>query len=166
MNYIRNNKVLLIIIAALLLVNIGLLYFKVWKKVDAHKSTSVRRPQGGISSLLEKEVGFSKEQLAQYDQLRNKHFESLKPYFDDVRIAKDSLYRLISREQVHDSVIELYAEQVSENQKAVELKMFNYLKTIAALCTPEQRPKYDSLVQRLVKHQPGGRKGGMKGKSK
>lgn len=166
MSYIKNNRILLLIIAVLLLTNIALLY-KVWNRDGHDRGPGGRGPQGFMASMLEKEVGFSKEQLTQYEELRTKHFVNMKPLFGEVRNAKDSLYRLMNQVQVADSVVNVYADRVSEKQKAVELKMFYYLKTVEALCTPEQRPKFDSVVQKLVKRQPGpGRRGAEKDKRK
>ncbi|TAL48418.1 MAG: periplasmic heavy metal sensor [Chitinophagaceae bacterium] len=168
MSYIRNNKTLLLIIAVLFLTNIALLYFKVWNR-DGHDKGSLGRggPQGFMAVMLEKEVGFNKEQIAQYEDLRTKHFESMKPLFDEVRNTKDSLYRLMNYTQVADSIVNVYANRVSEKQKAVELKMFYYLKAVEAICTPEQKPKFDSVVQKLVKRQTGqGRKSEGKDKNK
>jgi periplasmic protein CpxP/Spy len=157
MSYLRNNKILLFIIAVLLLTNVALLYFKVWNRDERGKGQGGNK--GMLTGVLEKEVGFSKEQLAQYEDIRTKHFESMKPYFDAVRNAKDSLYSLMKLEYVTDSLADAYAERVSERQKQVELKMFRYLKTVEALCTPEQRPKFDSVVKKMVKRPPQGRKG-------
>src|SRR5688572_28960778 len=112
MSYLRNNRILLLIIAALLIVNIGLLYYGFWYKGSRGHKKENRDPRTHVKMKLEKEVGFNKEQLDAYDNLRTKHFDSLKPMFEELRIAKDSFFNLLYRPQVSDTIISRYASTV------------------------------------------------------
>jgi Spy/CpxP family protein refolding chaperone len=152
MSYIKNNKVLLLIIAVLLLTNIGLLYFQVWKKhYPSHKSMKEQ-----VMMKLENDVGFSKQQLTKYDSMRTKHFESMKPMFDELNAAKDSFFGLMLQPQVTDSVIWQYSSRISEKQQAIDIKMLRYFWSIKEISTREQRPKMDSFLQNITKRMSGG----------
>lgn len=156
MSYIKNNRFLLLIIAALLIVNIGLLYYGFRdKRSQGHKKES-RDPRAYVKMKLEKEVGFSTEQLAAYDDLRTKHFDSLKPMFDELRIAKDNFFNLLYQPQVSDSVISASAAVICGKQEAIDLKMIRHFRNLRGLATEEQRPKMDSFLQNITKRMAGG----------
>src|SRR5262245_45540021 len=91
------NRNLLIIIDVLLLTNIAVLVYFLGQKKDAKEvAHAPDRDKGGIADMLQKEVGFTDEQTAQYQQLRAKQKETIRPMFDDMRKTKDSLFRLLS----------------------------------------------------------------------
>lgn len=152
MSYLKNYKVLLLIIVVLILTNVGLLYFYKWKKHGGtHKSMKEQ-----VMSKLEKEVGFSKQQLATYDSMRTKHFESMGPMFEELKVAKDSFFKLVLQPQVSDSLISLSSSQISLKQQAIDIKMVKYFRMTKEICTDEQLPKMDSFLQSITKRMYGG----------
>jgi Spy/CpxP family protein refolding chaperone len=103
-------------------------------------------------NALQKDVGFTAEQVAQYKQLNDDHWKRVKPMFEDMRKSKDSLFKLLSDESVNDSVINIKTEAIAQRQKAIDVQAFNNFKRIRALCSTQgQRVKYDSLIQRLMR---------------
>jgi len=147
------NKSLIFIIAVLLLTNIAVLGYFLWYKKphtdDGHKGSGSRPP--GIEYPLQNEVGFSEDQLVQYRQMRDDQMKAIKPMFDDMRKSKDSLFGMISNQNSNDSSVNSMAEVVAQKQKAIDLRMYNHFKRIRGLCTPDQLPKYDSLIQRMMR---------------
>jgi periplasmic protein CpxP/Spy len=152
MSYIRNNKVLLLIIAVLILTNIGLLYFYVWKKHNAPRKSMKEM----VMMRLEKEVGFNKQQLATYDSMRTKHFESMKPMFEELGAAKENFFKLVYQPDVSDSLINQMSIKISEKQQAIDTKMLKYFRMTKEICTDEQKPKMDSFLQGMTKRMSGG----------
>jgi periplasmic protein CpxP/Spy len=144
------NKPLIFIIITLLLTNIGVLGYFLWFKKTPPKKDN--NPQTWMINALQKDVGFTDQQIAQYKELNEEHWKRLKPMFEDIRKSKDSLFKLLSDETVSDSVINKKAETIAQKQKAIDLQAFNNFKRIRTVCTSqEQRVKYDSLVQRLMR---------------
>lgn len=152
MSYIRNNKALLLIIAVLILTNIGLIYFYVWNKHDAPRK-SIKEM---LMTRLEKEVGFSKQQLAKYDSLRTKHFESMKPLFEELSAAKENFFKLVYQTDVSDSLINQLSLMISAKQQAIDTKMLKYFRMTKEICTEEQKPKMDSFLLGMTKRLSGG----------
>ena len=58
-----------------------------------------------VTEMLQKEVGFNEEQTAKYKQLKEKQRERIRPMYDDMRNAKDSLFRLLSYPETSDSLL-------------------------------------------------------------
>ena len=157
MSYLRNNKLLLLIIGVLLVANIGLLWFYVWKKpnkVQARKQieTPVER--------LKRELGFNAQQITTYDTLRSQHYRTIRPMFEDLNISRDSLFKLMHQPMVADSLIASQSEVVYEKQKAIDIKMHRYFRSLRDLCTDEQKPKMDSFLTNLGKKMAGARRWG------
>ena len=168
MSYLRNNKVLLLIIAALLIVNFGLLYYGVRKKDRGHGPRK-GDPKEWVIDRLKNDVGFNQEQIATYEDLRTKHFDSLKQMFDELRIAKDSFFKLLYQPQVSDSAINIHAAKVRGKQEAIDMKMLRHFRNLKALASNEQKPKMDSFLQNITQRMIGGARHGPgpdKGKNK
>jgi periplasmic protein CpxP/Spy len=154
MSTTSRNRNLIFIIAALLLTNIAVLVYFLWiKQPDAHRDGQKKPPKEGFFTVaLRDSVGFNEQQIAQYKELKDKQKKAIGVMFEEMRKAKDSLFRLIGNTQVNDSVIRKAAEAVGDRQRLLDLQSFNHFREIRALCTtPEQEQKYDTAVLRMLR---------------
>ena len=156
MSYLRNNKLLLLIIGVLLVANVWLLWSYVWKKPGDKPKMLMEPP----STRLKREIGFNDQQVAIYDSLREKHYSNIRPMFEELKTSRDSLFKLMHQPQVADSLIAMQSETVYEKQKAIDLKMHQYFRSLRDLCSEEQKPKMDSFLANLAKKMAGGRRWG------
>jgi protein CpxP len=146
------NKNLLFIIAVLLLTNIAVLvYFLALRKPGERRGGTSDRSRG-LTEMLQKEVGFNENQVAQYETLKTAQRERIRPMFDEMRKAKDSLFRLMSDSTVSDSIINKAADAIAQKQRMLDLQAFNHFRRVRALCVnAEQQVKYDSAVLRMFR---------------
>lgn len=146
------NKILSLLLLFLLLTNIGMLVFFVYTKPEApHNNKKNDWGKGGeMSQALEKQVGFSTDQLAKYKSLKEQHWNNLKPYFGEMRTAKDDFFKLITT-AVPDSVINAAADSIAAKQKKIDLQTFHYFQQLRGICTPQQQPAFDSVVSQVIK---------------
>ncbi|MRG45387.1 periplasmic heavy metal sensor [Chitinophaga sp. SYP-B3965] len=145
------NKILSLLLVFLLLTNIGMLVFFVYTKPEPPKKGNDKDNKGGeMLQLLEKQVGFTPEQLAKYKSLKEVHWNTVKPYFGEMRTAKDNFFKLIST-AVPDSVINAAADTIAAKQKKIDVTTFRYFQELRAVCTPQQQPAFDSVVSQVVK---------------
>ena len=154
MSYLRNHKLLLLIIGVLLVANIVLLYFFVLNKPQSeHRVVTFGPEEMGKRTLtkLREEVGFNEQQITVFDSLRNHQLKNMKPFFKDITKSKEEFFSLIYNEGVSDSTINAYASRIGEKQMALDLSTFHYFQSIKALCTEEQKPKMDSFIKQIVK---------------
>ena len=146
----NSNKNLLIIIAVLLLTNIAVLgYFLWYKKTDVPVRND--RDRNGIADMLQKEVGFTDAQVAEYKILKEKQRGTIRPMFDDMRKSKDSLFKLLGVSGLSDSTLNSITDGIAHKQKLLEIETFQHFKRVRALCTPEQEAKYDSMIVRMFR---------------
>jgi periplasmic protein CpxP/Spy len=143
---------LLIIIGVLLLTNIAVLvYFLREKKGDKTEAANIKKEPSTVTEMLQKEVGFTEEQIARYKPMKEKQKEIIRPMYDDMRKTKDSLFRLLSYPETSDSVLNKMADVIAQKQKALDLQTFNYFKRVRTLCTAEQLSKYDSMILPMLR---------------
>lgn len=154
MSNTSRNKNLIFIIAALLLTNIAVLVYFLWLKPEGSRDSGKKSPpkEGFFTVALRDSVGFTEQQIAQYKELKDKQKKAIGVMFEEMRKAKDSLFRLIGNTQASDSVIRKAAEAVGERQRLLDLQSFSHFREIRALCTsPEQEQKYDTAVLRMLR---------------
>jgi Spy/CpxP family protein refolding chaperone len=148
-----SKRPLIFFIIFLLLTNIAVLGYFLWYKPGPGKVPAKQGgpKENGIASELRKEVGFNDQQVAEYKKIREEQWKKFGPMLQDVRKAKDSLYKLLGSESANDSVINNVASLIGERQKALDLQAFNHFRRLRTICTPEQLPKYDSMIQRMMR---------------
>jgi K+ transporter len=151
MSYLRNHTLLLLIISVLLIANIGLLYFYVFKKPEHPPKLTQKEMHDRSIEKVKNEVGLNDEQVVLYDSLRSKQFRNMKPLFEDITRLKEDFFSLVYQQGVSDSVIKSYAERIGEKQMALDISTFHYFQSIKALCAEEQKPKMDSFIKQIVK---------------
>ena len=153
MNPATKNKSLVSIIVFLLITNIVMLIFFLLMNKPIQKNS--HRDQNGMSGILQKEVGFTKDQLDTYQSLRKEQLDSVHILFDDIREAKMNFYTLIYGDHVADSVINNTANVIAEKQKTLDLHMFNHFKMVRNICTPDQLQKFDSTIKKVFVRMTG-----------
>src|ERR1700730_15312506 len=109
------NRVFISIITVLLVTNIALLVFFLWVKPNGNLHPDNRRDS--IAQSLENKIGFSQQQMTQYQRLREEHKEKMKPLFEDMRNAKEQFYRFLQQPS-SDSGLNNAANIIGEKQKA------------------------------------------------
>jgi len=144
------NRNLLFIIMVLLLTNVAVLGYFLWYKKPPKEAHS-RGDKNFVGDMLKKEVGFDTVQLAGYKEMREKQQQVLRPMFDDMRQAKDSLFSMIGKAEVNDSLVLNLAAHVGDKQEALDLQTFRYFSELRKLCTPAQEPMYDSLMTQIFR---------------
>lgn len=144
------NKVLLALVAILLLTNLALVAFFVLKKEPQKREAETRQSRSSVmKGLLKDSVGFTEQQLQQFDSIKTQHEQNLKPLFENMREAKLAFYRQMNAS--NDSAAIVASNAIGETQKAVDLAFFKYFQNVRMLCTPEQLTSYDTIVQRVVR---------------
>ena len=154
MRQFTQNRFLVLLVAILLIANLGLmLYFFVFR----HKDEGGRMPPR-VSDFVQKELGLSADQAAKFQQLRDQHKEAIKPVMDDMKKLKDSLYKLLKSPQMNDSAAVELANRIGQKQKEWELINFHHFQKVRAICDSSQLPKFDSLVHQMINRSPWMRK--------
>lgn len=143
------NKILIMIIAILLLANIATLSFMLMNKCNRSKGGKNDR-RAMITSFLEKEVGFNKEQLAQYDSLSKLHRSEMRQSFGQMTERRENALRELALTDFNDSSLHQTSSIITTEQNDFEMKMLLHIKSIRSICTAAQKVKFDSGFYKII----------------
>ncbi len=147
---ISRNKPLIFIIVILLLTNIAVLVY--FLRPGGNKGNKERTGgKIGIATPLKEEVGFSEAQMDTYKKLKEEQFKIMRPMMEDIRRTKDSMFSHLGGNPSADSLVARLAGNIAMKQKEMDIEAFNHFRRIRQLCTPEQLPKYDSMITRVIR---------------
>jgi hypothetical protein len=147
MKQFTQNKFLVLLVAILLIANLGLmLYFFIFRQKEGNGG----KPTRPVSDFIQKQVGFNADQTARFQKLRDEHKEAMKPIIEDMKKLKDSLYNLLRNPGANDSVVIGLTNRIGEKQKEWELMIFHHFQKVRAICDSSQLPKFDSLVHHMI----------------
>ncbi len=147
-----SNKNLIFLVAVLLLTNIAVLLYFVWFKKPEHKKSPSEKRAGIMIETLQKNVGFDEAQMAKYKELKELQKETVRPLFEEMRKAKESLFLLMADTAVADSTVQAAADAIAVQQKMLDIETLNHFRRVRALCTKEQEPKYDSAIVKMFRN--------------
>jgi hypothetical protein len=105
--------------------------------------------------MLQKDVGFTRDQLDTYQVLRKDQLDSIHILFDEVRKAKMNFYNLIYTPNVADSTLISAADEIAVRQKNLDLHMINHFKKVRNICSPDQVQKFDSSIKKIIARMVG-----------
>jgi hypothetical protein len=149
------------IIAVLLLANIGVLAYFMTNKPLSKRSNPAMQRKNAMAVYLKNDVGFDTLQLKLYDSLNSKHRKALEPLFDQLKTEKEKRLHFLAENDYSDSAIIQAVNRSAERQKMLDLEMLQHLKNIRALCTNNQKQKFDTSIYKIMT-----RRGGDKNKTK
>ncbi len=153
----NQRKVFITIIAILLLANIAMIGFILKSKGPLDQA---KRPDKKemITAFLKNDVGFSQQQLVQFDSLNSQHRQKMGGLSDSARNSKNAELHHLAADNFSDSAIELAIEKSCTVQKPVERQMLSYIKSIRQLCTTDQLPAFDSLYVKIFTRRGNGKR--------
>ena len=82
--------------------------------------------------------------------MKQKYFQMMRPMWDSIRSAKDSLYRQLGNPSADDSLISQLAQRVADQTKRSEEKQFDHFRELRTMCRPEQQAVFDTLIPKML----------------
>jgi len=143
MKNILNNKIAAWLIGLLILANIATLTF-FW--IGHLKNQRDNSPK----NFLAKSLHFSESQKNAYFELAKNHNENANKIREQIKIDKENLFQLLKTDQIVDSVKNNAALKVSLSIQSLDILTFDHFKKVRALCTEEQKPEFNQLIQKMV----------------
>jgi hypothetical protein len=128
----------LILIIIILLVSNMIAWFMLFDK--KHNRTDRK---ANAREFLQKEVGFTNDQLASFDSLSDSFSELARGEMTKAREKKAVVMKEIAVNNFSDSAITNGSREIAEAQQNLEYLMLKQAADIRLLCTPAQLPKFD-----------------------
>jgi len=152
-----SNKILVIALVLLLVVNIGMLVFML--KGNSHRNPG-RKPvaKEEVFRQMVKELNMTDQQQADYRKMKEDHFKNIRPVFDSIRTLKQSLLSLVNADTINDSLISNYSGRIAEQQAIADRATINHFRSVRALFSGTQRDQFDTFIQKMMQRRRGGGK--------
>jgi len=101
--------------------------------------------------FLSKELDFDSVQREKVAKLFEAHAGTMKKYQEEISRLQKQVYNCMVQD-VPDSVHAfMYADTVGMCRVAMQKEFFRNATAIRQICTPDQKKKYDELMQRMTK---------------
>lgn len=137
------QRVLIISVWALILLNIGVVLFFTLNKPPHPGMHGGPRPMDVISDKLE----FDSSQKAAFEKLVEEHNSIIHAYDDSIRIAKDGMMSLLKSNT--KGLPSNYQEKIAQYQAKIEQAHYNHFVKIKNLCHENQLASFDELIDEL-----------------
>ncbi len=143
MKMIAKNKVIAWLIALLIIANVATLVFS-WVGHFKHQRDNSPR------EFLAAKLNFSESQKKSYFDLAKNHNDTAEKIRQQIKIDKDNFFQLLKSDAIIDSDRNRAASKISLSIQSLDILTFEHFKKVRALCTEEQKPKFDELIQEMV----------------
>ncbi len=145
------SKFLLLIIAVLLLANIGGLYFFFKNKPGSEAPKPPMDRKEVMAKYLKEELKFNDAQMKSFDSLSQIHKLATEPLFEGLKQEKEKRLRFLADNNYSDSALQQAVNRSAERQKQLDLTMLGHIRNIRALCTPAQQQSFDTGFYKMMK---------------
>ena len=137
----NRTRFLTLMVAGLILLNLGTLAFFRWGKMPPP------RPEGPRRAIIER-LHFDDAQVAEYEKLIAAHRAAIDKKEGEIRSSKEALYELLRNDDLSsaDSLI----ARIGAVQQDMERIHFNHFKDIKALCKGDQVGLFKELAGDLA----------------
>ena len=148
----RNNRTLLFLIIVLLLTNGVMLYLLT--RPEPVKEPELSRNERNIK-MVKDELGLTPAQAENYVALRELRDSLIKPHQYNLRASKMELMQLLQKDSIAEADLLVVAQKVGAMQAPIELEYVNHFRRMKSMLEPAQKPKFDTLLQRMVMRSTG-----------
>jgi protein CpxP len=118
-----------------------------------------QQPGGQVFEFITHELKLDSTQQEAYKKLRDEHQSQVRPLQDSIGKAKDRFFDLLKQENVSDSLVENFSKKIGSLEQQRDVFTFRHFQKLRAICTKEQKARFDSVIQQAL-HQMAPRRPG------
>jgi Spy/CpxP family protein refolding chaperone len=149
----QNNNLGAFAIVGLILLNTVLLVMLL-KKPDApavvnnnNEHGPIMGPDGeGPRRWMEQQLGFTPEQVKEFGMLVEDHRYNMQALRDSIAGKREELSKLLMTDSASTEAGNNIAAEIGSLQSQLEMVNFDHFTKLRAMCTAEQKPKFDSII--------------------
>lgn len=145
-----NKVTLLTLLVVVLLVVNGISLYILFQKHDR------RRDGAPNPRMLFAKLQLDDKQEQQFEELRKVHFKERDLLrAEDVRIRKE-IAAMISKQVTDSMKLDSLTSLLAANRKKFELGFYNHFRQLQLLLKPEQKPKFEEILNEIILRQSQG----------
>jgi protein CpxP len=147
------TRILTILVVVMVLLNAATLVF--FLNGNRHGPRPHGRHEVGPKNIVIEKLSFNTEQIAKYEQLITEHRVAINRNDSLMLAVRNGLYKQLVKQDSTEIELQLYT--IGKLQKEVEIVHFQHFQDLRAICTEEQLPAFEELIEELAAFFNGGR---------
>ena len=152
MDIFRQQKYLTRAVIVLVLLNIGLIGFFVWRELKPHHKPFLfpkNEAYKDVSGILKKELQLNEKQAQEFNIIREDFYEKEIELKQKIKDNKDEMNVEMYNKHSDENKIMALAKQTSNFEYQMELLRYRQSKELKSVCNPEQQEKFEALVKEI-----------------
>ena len=146
----KKIKSLWLAILGLVILNISVLVWIVFGNKLGHQPNEPLPPHE-----IPKRLGFNESQVRAFKNIKNIHFQKVKPIRDHIKIMKSKLWEDVKNDAPNDSTLKAQVSVLGNEIQINEYETFKHLQDIRKICNPSQKKVFDNeIVPLFNKREP------------
>jgi protein CpxP len=153
MDYFSKNKISLWIIAILVLLNLftlSTIWYGRFHIPDRFPRREGRPQRQEGLKVLEQKLNLTAEQIKIFEDLRQQHFEKMKPLHHEIFSIRQELMGEAAKTEPDTARIRELTSRIGEKETERERNIFEHFAAMRSVCTPAQREKFEILLRELM----------------
>jgi Spy/CpxP family protein refolding chaperone len=146
MDFLKKNRLFVIIIAVLVVLNLVTISFMVLSP----KPTE-RKSRAEVVAFVERELGLTDAQKKIFSDLREKHMQKMTAIAREQHELRRSMFDLLKQESPDQDEVRRKADAIGQKETEVALETFDHFRQLRTSCTPEQQIKLDSIIREVLR---------------
>jgi protein CpxP len=102
------------------------------------------------SDFLIRELGFNDAQESAYMKLVTEHRAFSESHKENIIKAKNRFFNLLQEQVVPDSTKQAALKEISKQSEEMDLMTFSHFQKVRALCTEDQKKKFDRIINQML----------------
>ncbi|UII23107.1 Spy/CpxP family protein refolding chaperone [Fulvivirga ligni] len=152
----NRNRLLIILVAILVVMNAGLLSFLWLNKPDYKRTRGDRERQKRVENYFSKKLDLSEEQERLFEQQRKKHFRETRALMKDIQADREEMITMLQN-GADSLAIEQVLARINEKNNDVERLNFWHLRNLREICDDNQQKRFDKIMHRIGEPRPNQR---------
>jgi len=151
MDIFRQQKYLMRTVIILVLLNIALIGFFVWKELKPHHKSMYlnNKDYKDVSGVLKKELQLNEKQVQQFNSIREDYNKQEIALKEKIKANKDLMNEEMFNKITDENKIMTLAKQTSAFEYQMEMLRYSQAKELKLICTAEQQEKFEALVKEI-----------------
>ena len=152
MDIFRQQKYVTRAVIILVLINIGLIVFFVWRELKPHHQPFLfpkNEAYKDVSGILKKELQLNEKQAQQFNTIREDYYIKEIILKQKIKDNKDEMNVEMYNKHSDENKIMVLAKQTSNFEYQMELLRYRQSKELKSVCNFEQQEKFEALVKEI-----------------
>ncbi len=143
-----NNRTLLVLLMVLLITN-GIMLYLLTKKEEKPKEPELSRSEKQIK-MVQEALSLDSAQVKKYLDFRGYRDSILAPTQAEMRANKNAMMQLLRVDALPNDSVLAAAKRIGDKQAQIEIEYFNHFRRMIQMLNPDQQPKFDTLIFKML----------------